>query len=95
MRRQADRAKDPSSSTECEFVILGLLAKGLSNREIGVSMVVEVATVEYHLPQTLTKMDVRERLRALVRSLETGILHYRGLSVAGVGRYGSSTNQRR
>ncbi|OZD58809.1 DNA-binding response regulator [Rhodococcus sp. 14-2470-1a] len=60
--------------TAREFEILGLLARGLSNREIGEELVIELSTVKYHLAQILTKLDVRDRLQAVVRAFETGLL---------------------
>ncbi|MGV8872806.1 MAG: response regulator [Rhodococcus sp. (in: high G+C Gram-positive bacteria)] len=63
-----------TSLTPREFQILELLATGMSNREIGAQLFIELTTVKYHLAQILTKLDVRDRLQAVVRAFENGIL---------------------
>lgn len=60
--------------TPREFEILELLATGMSNREIGAHLFIELTTVKYHLAQILTKLDVRDRLQAVVRAFDAGIL---------------------
>jgi DNA-binding NarL/FixJ family response regulator len=58
----------PVSETENlsarEFEILGLLAKGLSNKEIGSQLNISAATVSRHLIHIYTKLHVRCRTEA-------------------------------
>ncbi|OLT32079.1 DNA-binding response regulator [Rhodococcus sp. CUA-806] len=79
-RRRRPQSPSPRASnkyttlTPREFEILKLLAKGMSNREIGAELFIELTTVKYHLAQILTKLEVRDRLQAVVQAFETGIL---------------------
>ena len=79
-RRRRPQSPSPRASnkyttlTPREFEILELLAKGMSNREIGAELFIELTTVKYHLAQILTKLEVRDRLQAVVQAFETGIL---------------------
>ncbi|HEU4672273.1 MAG TPA: helix-turn-helix transcriptional regulator [Candidatus Limnocylindrales bacterium] len=60
--------------TEREAEILGLLAAGLSNREIAASLVVSENTVKSHLEHLYGKLDVRSRLQAIARARSLGLL---------------------
>ena len=53
-----------------EHEILGLLADGLTDREIGESLTISVRTVETHVSNILHKLDVRNRAEAARRFVE-------------------------
>ena len=54
------------SLTERERQVLRLLAKGLDNAAIAEVLCVATKTVEYHVTNILSKLDVASRLEAVV-----------------------------
>jgi DNA-binding NarL/FixJ family response regulator len=63
---------NPLSGREVE--ILGLVSKGLSNREIANQLVISEGTVKNHLTSILAKLDARDRMQATLKAKELGIL---------------------
>ncbi|WP_218219937.1 response regulator transcription factor [Nesterenkonia sp. Act20] len=59
--------------TPRETEVLRLITQGLSNAEIGESLVVEVTTVKYHVQSILMKTQSRDRLQAAIWGLRHGI----------------------
>jgi DNA-binding NarL/FixJ family response regulator len=57
-----------------ETDVLCLVAQGLSNRAIGERLFVGEATVKTHLLHAFTKLEVRDRTRAVTRAMELGLL---------------------
>ncbi|MFQ5671325.1 MAG: response regulator [Acidobacteriota bacterium] len=66
---------DPAASlTGRETEILRLMAGGYSNREIGDALHIAEGTVKNHISSILSKLGVRDRTRAVLKSLELGCL---------------------
>jgi DNA-binding NarL/FixJ family response regulator len=60
--------------TPREHEILGLIAQGLSNREIGEKLFVSENTVKTHSSRLFEKMQVRRRVQAVQRGRELGLI---------------------
>jgi len=60
--------------TERETEVLRLLAKGLSNREIGRILGFSENTTKFHVKNILTKLDVSDRTEAATAAFQRGIL---------------------
>lgn len=60
--------------TPREHEILGLIAEGLSNREIGERLFVSENTVKTHSSRLFEKMQVNRRLQAVQRARELGLI---------------------
>jgi DNA-binding NarL/FixJ family response regulator len=83
-RRVIDRMSTPPVSglsgarleelTPREREVLELVGRGLSNREIAESFVIEESTVKTHVKRILMKLGLRDRVQAVIFAYETGLI---------------------
>ena len=57
-----------------EILVLQFLGNGLSNREIAKKMYISEGSVKAYLANACTKLGVRDRLQAVIRGFELGIV---------------------
>ena len=62
------------SLTPREQEILALLARGLTNGEIATKLVLSETTVKTHVGRVLTKLDLRDRVQAVIYAYESDLV---------------------
>jgi DNA-binding NarL/FixJ family response regulator len=53
--------------------VFRLIARGLSNTEIGKELYISDTTVKTHITHILQKLNLRDRVQAVVLAYETGL----------------------
>ena len=74
----ADQAK-LDELTPREREVLRLISRGLSNREIAAALFVEESTIRTHVKRILMKLELRDRVQAVIFAYETGMNRPRGV----------------
>lgn len=63
-----------SELTPRELEVFRLLATGLTNAELTERLGVSGTTVKTHIARTLSKLDLRDRVQAVILAYETGMI---------------------
>jgi two-component system NarL family response regulator len=74
--RLADRVSSPGLTSR-EVAVLELVAKGMSNKEIGAALFVSETTIKYHLKNIYAKLGASDRTEAALLATQRGILTLR------------------
>ncbi|HEV2953261.1 MAG TPA: response regulator transcription factor [Candidatus Dormibacteraeota bacterium] len=76
--RERPRPSDPHASfqdlTQREMEVFRQIARGLSNSEIARELGVSDTTVKTHVARILSKLDLRDRVQAVVAAYEAGLV---------------------
>lgn len=72
--RAAAGERDPNALTEQEKVITGLIAEGLTNKEIGDRLYMSASAVKIHISDIMQKLDVKRRAQVVFRAAEEHLI---------------------
>lgn len=73
----APRPSEPARSnriSQREAEVLRLVARGLSNAEIGTELFISLPTVKSHVASLLAKLGARDRVQLVVAAYESGFV---------------------
>jgi DNA-binding NarL/FixJ family response regulator len=73
--RALEEESSPAGLTAREVSVLRLLARGLTNREIGHELGVAESTAKWFVKSILNKLAVDDRTAAVTAALQRGVLH--------------------
>ena len=57
-----------------ELEVLGLIGQGMSNAELAAALTLSEATVKTHVVRIFSKLDLRDRVQAVVLAYQTGLI---------------------
>ena len=60
--------------TERELEVLGLIARGMSNRDIAQSLTISEKTVKAHVGNILSKLHLKDRTQAAIYAHQNGLV---------------------
>ena len=80
VERAMGRAEGTAESalSERELEVLRLAARGLTNKQIGATLVISDRTVQNHLQNIFEKLQVRSRTEAVTAALRSGLISLGG-----------------
>jgi NarL family two-component system response regulator LiaR len=76
--RQANKRSEPANITPLtvrEQEILNLVAKGMTNPQIAEQLVISPSTVQFHVHNILTKLQVRTRTEAVAVAIQNKLIN--------------------